>query len=208
MLIQYIQDTRTTKHTLVSILSISKSDNAIHNTAHKHNQNTHKYDTNLNQITPDLHFIKNPKHIPTEDRDVTDDDKIEPETKELIGGTESFDEIAAKCEQAVDLEGLVKINQRFAGVSSIDELVTNNSPDDIKGRSEKVTSESFDQLAAQHEYEEVDLDGLVEINLPYCDNADLDKLVQNNLPDQLLCPKCHNVKVLINLFDKFNYVYV
>ena len=102
----------TNKHnnTLVSILSISKSDNAIHNTAHKHNQNTHKYDTNLNQITPDLHFIKNPKHIPTEDRDVTDNDKIEPETKELIGGTESFDEIAAKCEQAVDLEGLVKIN--------------------------------------------------------------------------------------------------
>ena len=68
----------------------------------------------------------------------------------------------------------------------------------------QLTSESFDQLAAQYEEEEVNLDALVEINLPYCDNADLDKLVQNNLPDQLLCPKCHNVKTLINLYHKFN----
>ena len=67
----------------------------------------------------------------------------------------------------------------------------------------QLTSESFDQLAAQYE-EEVNLDALVEINLPYCDNADLDKLVQDNLPDQLLCSKCHNVKALINLYDKFN----
>ena len=170
--------TRTTnKNTFTFMLSISKSDTAIQHTAHKHNQNTHKSDTHINEITQDVNFIKNQKHIPPEDKDITADNKIEPETKELIEGTESLDEIAAKYEQAVDLGGLVEINERFAEGPSIDELVEYK----IKGRSETVSSESFDQLAAKYEEKEVNLDELVEINLPYCDNADLDKLVQNNL---------------------------
>ena len=168
-------------NTFTFMLSISKSDTAIQHTAHKHNQNTYKSDTHINEITQDVNFIKNQKHIPTEDKDITADNKIEPETKELIEGTESLDEIAAKYEQAVDLGGLVEINERFAEGPSIDELVEYNSLDNINGRSETVSSESFDQLAAKYEEEEVNLDELVEINLPYCDNADLDKLVQNNL---------------------------
>ena len=121
-------------------------------TTQKQNTNTHKSDTHINQITTDHHFIKNAKHVPIEDLDITADDKTEPETKEVIESSENFDEIAAQYEHDVDLEGLVEINQRFSESSSVDldELVQNNSPDDIEGRFKIVTSESFDLLAARY----------------------------------------------------------
>ena len=121
-------------------------------TTQNYNTNTHKSDTQINQITRDYHFIKKAKHVPIEDLDITADDKIEPETKEVIESTEDLDETAVQYEHDVDLEGLVEINQRFTESSSVDldELVQNNSPDDIKGRIKIVTSESFDHLAAPY----------------------------------------------------------
>ena len=71
-----------------------------------------------------------------------------------------------------------------------------------------ISVDSFDQLAAQYEDTDVDLDELVKINLPYCDieeeDIDINMLVATNISNQCDSEAANrkNVKPLIDLFDK------
>ena len=110
----------------------------------------------------------------------------------------------------VDLDQLVEINIKYCKDSDInlDELVNNNIPDDKEEQLQTPTpvpsADSFHQLPLQDEDTEADLDELVTINLPYCnnENIDLDMLVELNTPDKFSSASIKNVKALIDLFEK------
>ena len=69
-----------------------------------------------------------------------------------------------------------------------------------------VSVNRFDQLASQYEDTDEDLGNIVKINLPYCDNEDIDIdiLVANNIQNKCVTEAANSkgVKKLIDLFDK------
>ena len=216
-------DTNIHNNTVTSLPTTSKSDTYILNMTQKQQQYRHKLDTDINKTTPvpDQHFIDIPNHIPTdftaiphhtltEDHHTGTDDGMEPET-EITQRTADIDKIAAMYEDAdVDLDQLVEINIKYCKDSDInlDELVNNNIPDDKEEQLQTLTpvpsADSFHQLPLQDEDTEADLDELVTINLPYCDNEDIDlnMLVELNTPDKFNSASNKNVKALIHVFEK------
>ena len=215
-------DTNIHNNTVTSLPTTSKSDTYILNITQKQQQYRHKSDIYINKTTPDQHFIDIPNHTPTdftaiphhtltEDPHTDTDDGIEPETEIAQRTADSFDKIAAMYEDAdVDLDQLVEINIKYCKDSDInlDELVNNNIPDDKEEQLQTLTpvpsADSFHLLSLQDEDTEADLDELVTINLPYCnnENIDLDMLVELNTPDKFSSASNKNVKALIHLFEK------
>ena len=215
-------DTNIHNNTVTSLPTTSKSDTYILNMTQKQQQYRHKSDTDINKRTPDQHYIDIPKHIPTdftaiphhtltEDHHTDTDDGMEPETEITQHTADSIDKIAAMYEDAdVDLDQLVEINIKYCKDSDInlDELVNNNIPGDKEEQVQTLTpvpsADSFHQLSLQDEDTEADLDELVTINLPYCDNEniDLNMLVELNTPDKFNSASNKNVKALIHVFEK------
>ena len=207
-------DTNTHNNKLTSPLTTSKSDTYISIPAREHYQFIHKSDTHIHNITPEQHLIDIPKHTPTEDeRDTA--------ITEMTASSDSFHSIAAKYDDDDDDDGgggsldeLVSTNLRYSKDSDInlDKMVQNNTPEDngkkenLKTMTPAISVESLDQLAARYEDTDVDLDELVKINLPYCDNEDTDinMLVAINISNQCDSEAVNrkNVKTLIDLFDK------